>query len=101
MGSNLALSVSDIDGLTDWCMQEQPDLVVIGPEAPLCAGLTDALEAIDIPVFGPNKAAAGLEGSKEFAKEIMDAAVSLPLRLLVLPMWRKRVLMYKNEAHPL
>ena len=40
VGSNLALSVTDIDGLTDWCKQEQPDLVVIGPEAPLCAGLT-------------------------------------------------------------
>ena len=55
VGSNLALGVTDIDGLTDWCKQEQPDLVVIGPEAPLCAGLTDALEAIDIPVFGPIK----------------------------------------------
>ena len=74
IGSNLALSVTDIEGLTDWCKQEQPGLVVIGPEAPLCAGLTDALEAIDIPVFGPNRAAAELEGSKEFAKEIMDAA---------------------------
>ena len=67
VGSNLALSVTDVEGLTDWCKQEQPDLVVIGPEAPLCAGLTDALETIDIPVFGPNKTAAELEGSKEFA----------------------------------
>ncbi|MFC5502170.1 phosphoribosylamine--glycine ligase [Lysinimonas soli] len=50
------------------------DLVVIGPEAPLVAGVADALRAKDIPVFGPGKAAAALEGSKAFAKRIMDAA---------------------------
>lgn len=47
------------------------DLVVIGPEAPLVEGLTDDLEAQGIPVFGPSKAAAELEGSKVFAKDIM------------------------------
>ena len=62
VGSNLALGVTDIEGLTDWCKQEQPDLVVIGPEAPLCAGLTDALEAIDIPVFGPKQSGCRIRG---------------------------------------
>ncbi len=50
------------------------DLVVIGPEAPLVAGVADVLRERGIPVFGPGKAAAQLEGSKTFAKRIMDAA---------------------------
>jgi phosphoribosylamine--glycine ligase len=50
------------------------DLVVIGPEAPLVAGVGDALRRSGIPVFGPGRAAARLEGSKTFAKEIMRAA---------------------------
>ena len=50
------------------------ELVVIGPEAPLVAGVADAIRAVGIPVFGPNQAAAALEGSKTFAKRIMDAA---------------------------
>ncbi|MGN6503764.1 MAG: phosphoribosylamine--glycine ligase, partial [Pseudolysinimonas sp.] len=50
------------------------DRVVIGPEAPLVAGVADAVRAAGIPAFGPGKAAAALEGSKAFAKRIMDAA---------------------------
>lgn len=50
------------------------DLVVIGPEAPLVAGVADAVRAVGIPVFGPTKVAAQLEGSKTFAKEVMAAA---------------------------
>ncbi|MBN7793721.1 phosphoribosylamine--glycine ligase [Microbacterium esteraromaticum] len=50
------------------------DLVVVGPEAPLVAGVADVLRERGIPVFGPGKAAAQLEGSKAFAKRIMDAA---------------------------
>ena len=53
---------------------EAVDLVVIGPEAPLVAGLVDALAEAGIPAFGPSAAAAQLEGSKTFAKEIMLAA---------------------------
>lgn len=50
------------------------DLVVIGPEAPLVAGVADALRRADVPVFGPDAAAARIEGSKAYAKEIMQAA---------------------------
>lgn len=50
------------------------DLVVVGPEAPLVAGVADAVRAAGIPVFGPDAAAARLEGSKAFAKEVMAAA---------------------------
>ncbi len=74
LGTNLEFGASDIAGIKEWCVVNQPDLVVIGPEAPLCAGLTDILEAEGIRVFGPSKAAAELEGSKQFAKEIMKAA---------------------------
>jgi len=74
LGWNVAIAATDVVGLRDWCVAERPDLVVIGPEAPLCDGLTDLLEAEGIRVFGPNRAAAELEGSKEFAKEVMAAA---------------------------
>ena len=50
------------------------DLVVVGPEAPLVAGVADAVRAVGIPVFGPSAAGARLEGSKAFAKEVMAAA---------------------------
>ncbi len=73
-GTNLNFSATDLEGIQGWCRENHPDLVVIGPEAPLCAGLADVLEADGVRVFGPNKAAAELEGSKQFAKEIMKAA---------------------------
>ena len=52
----------------------RPDLVVVGPEAPLVAGLADELRQRGIAVFGPSAAAAQIEGSKSFAKDVMDAA---------------------------
>src|SRR4051794_15705092 len=52
----------------------RPDLIVIGPEAPLVAGLADELLGAGIAVFGPGREAARIEGSKRFAKEVMDAA---------------------------
>lgn len=69
----------DVDPLdpvavTELAVKETADLVVIGPEAPLVAGVADALREKGIPVFGPSKAAARLEGSKDFAKQIMSAA---------------------------
>ncbi|MFT4229640.1 MAG: phosphoribosylamine--glycine ligase [Microbacterium sp.] len=60
--------------VTDHAIEHGIDLVVIGPEAPLVAGVADALRARGVPVFGPGRAAAQLEGSKTFAKRIMDAA---------------------------
>ena len=53
------------------------DLVVVGPEAPLMAGVADALRSINIPCFGPNRAAAMIEGLKSYAKKVMTAA-SIP-----------------------
>jgi phosphoribosylamine---glycine ligase len=68
------VGAEDIDGIVDTATRESVDLVVIGPEAPLVAGLTDALTAAGIRAFGPTAAAARLEGSKAFCKEIMLAA---------------------------
>jgi len=65
---------SDADAVVALARRHHVDLVVIGPEAPLVAGVADALRAADIPVFGPSAAAAALEGSKAFAKEVMAAA---------------------------
>jgi phosphoribosylamine--glycine ligase len=64
----------DVDGLTRWAREHAIDLVVVGPEAPLVAGLADRIAATGIPVFGPGAGAAEIEGSKAFAKEVMVAA---------------------------
>jgi phosphoribosylamine--glycine ligase len=62
----------DVGAVAHVAVAEQVDLVIVGPEAPLVAGLVDVLNSKGIPAFGPSKAAARLEGSKQFAKEIMD-----------------------------
>ncbi|MBU6235790.1 MAG: phosphoribosylamine--glycine ligase [Alphaproteobacteria bacterium] len=64
-----AVSVDDIAGLVALAKKLKPDLVVVGPEAPLVAGLADALRTEGFAVFGPSKAAAQLEGSKAFLKD--------------------------------
>ena len=69
-----AVPITDDDGLIELAREIAADLVVIGPEAPLVAGLADRMRAARLRVFGPSQAAARLEGSKAFAKEIMAAA---------------------------
>jgi phosphoribosylamine--glycine ligase len=69
-----AVPVSDLEGLTRLAADLAVDLVVVGPEAPLVAGLVDRLSAAGIAAFGPSAAAAQIEGSKTFAKSVMDAA---------------------------
>jgi phosphoribosylamine--glycine ligase len=68
------VGIDDREGLLALARSEAVDLVVVGPEAPLVAGLVDVLDAAGIPAFGPSAAAARLEGSKSFAKEAMAAA---------------------------
>ena len=70
----VALDPSNGAVVARYAADNEIELVVIGPEAPLVAGVADAVRAKKIPVFGPGKAAAALEGSKAFAKRIMDAA---------------------------
>ena len=74
VATNVNIPVNDIERIVAWCESEKPDLVVVGPEAPLVAGLVDALTAVGIRAFGPCAAGARMEGSKRFAKEIMNAA---------------------------
>ena len=67
----VAIGVDELEKLANFAQERQIDLVVVGPEAPLCAGAADVIRARGIAVFGPGAAAAKLEGSKEFAKEFM------------------------------
>jgi phosphoribosylamine--glycine ligase len=70
----VALDVTDHDAVIAFCKDKAVDLVVIGPEAPLVDGLSDSLRAAGVPVFGPSQAAAQLEGSKGFTKDLCARA---------------------------
>lgn len=74
LGKNVAIDATDPQAVLDLARQTEADLVVVGPEAPLVAGVADALRQAGFAVFGPSGAAARLEGSKAFAKEVMEAA---------------------------
>src|SRR5881396_114409 len=66
------VAANDAAGLIAFCHKAAIDFVVVGPEAPLVAGLVDALEAAGIAAFGPSKAAAALVGSKGFMKDLCE-----------------------------
>jgi phosphoribosylamine--glycine ligase len=68
------IRTDDVEGLLGLCRQHEVDLVVVGPEAPLVAGIADRLRTAGVTVFGPSRAAARIEGSKAFAKDVMRAA---------------------------
>ncbi len=70
----VAIGVMDFAALIAFAQDNDIDLVVPGPEAPLVAGITDAMDVASIPCIGPSRAAAQLEGSKAFTKELCDAA---------------------------
>ena len=70
----VALDATDHAAVIDFVRAQEIGLVVIGPEAPLVDGLADSLRAADVPVFGPDKAAAQLEGSKGFTKDLCRRA---------------------------
>ncbi len=69
----VALDVADHSAVIAFCRANRIDLVVVGPEAPLCAGIVDDLEAAGLKAFGPCRAAAQLEGSKGFTKDLCRA----------------------------
>ncbi len=68
---NVDIAATDIDGLLNFAQQNQVGLTIVGPEAPLVAGVVDAFEAAGQPIFGPSQAAAQLEGSKAFTKDFL------------------------------
>ena len=69
---NVALKDTDVEGLKNFAIENAVDLTVVGPEAALAAGLTDAFRAAGLAVFGHTKAATAIESSKEFAKRLME-----------------------------
>jgi len=73
-GEKLPFSGDDIEAIADFAAETSLDLVVVGPEAPLAAGLGDILRERGIPCFGPDRAAAQLEASKSFMKAVASAA---------------------------
>jgi len=74
LATNHSVSADDVSGLVELAKRLRADLVVTGPEAPLCRGLADALSVVNIPCFGPVAKLANLEGSKLHAKQVMDSA---------------------------
>ncbi|MBX3233678.1 MAG: phosphoribosylamine--glycine ligase [Labilithrix sp.] len=74
IGMNHAVAIGDVDALVALAKEEEVDLVVVGPELPLTLGLVDRLAARGIRAFGPTQAAARLEGSKAFMKDICKRA---------------------------
>ncbi|MGH7647977.1 MAG: phosphoribosylamine--glycine ligase, partial [Gemmatimonadaceae bacterium] len=73
-GRCVAVKAGDVAGLVALARDERPDLTLVGPEAPLAAGLADALREHRLPVFGPSAAAARIESSKAFSKQLMKDA---------------------------
>jgi phosphoribosylamine--glycine ligase len=74
IATNINVGAEDCDGLLEWARTNRPDLTVVGPEVPLCAGIADIFAAEGLAVFGPSGEAAQMEGSKAFAKDVMTAA---------------------------
>jgi phosphoribosylamine---glycine ligase len=74
VATNRPVVAEDPEAVTALAREERADLVVVGPELPLSRGVADAVRRAGIPVFGPNRAAAHLEASKAFAKDVMAAA---------------------------
>ncbi len=74
LAEQLGVDVADPAAVAELAKRWQADLVVIGPEVPLVAGAADAVRKAGIPVFGPSAAAARIEGSKAFAKDVMATA---------------------------
>jgi phosphoribosylamine--glycine ligase len=85
LGTCHPVRAEDGEGLLELTQALGIDLAVIGPEAPLVAGIADRLRHGGIPVFGPSEAAARIEGSKSFAKEILEAAGVSTARTLETP----------------
>lgn len=71
---NVAISAQDISGLVAFALKEAIDLTIVGPEDPLSLGIVDSFQKAGLRIFGPSQTAAQLEGSKSFAKTIMESA---------------------------
>ena len=74
LGTNHDVDAEDIDGLVRLALEESVDMTIVGPEAPLDAGIVDRFEESGLKAFGPSQAAARIESSKAFAKQVMSTA---------------------------
>ncbi|MCH5586600.1 phosphoribosylamine--glycine ligase [Shimazuella sp. AN120528] len=72
LAENVAIGVSEQERLAEFAIANAIDLTIVGPEVPLIEGIVDQFELLNLPIFGPRKAAAIIEGSKTFAKEMMQ-----------------------------
>ena len=69
---NIDVKVNDFQGLADFAATNQVGLTIVGPEQPLVDGIVDFFQARELPIFGPSKGAAQLEGSKAFTKDFLE-----------------------------
>lgn len=74
LATNVSLDLNDLNAVAAWAKKEGIDLTVVGPEAPLAAGIVDVFEKEGLAIFGPSKAAAQMEASKSFAKDVIIKA---------------------------
>ncbi|GAL14063.1 phosphoribosylamine-glycine ligase [Vibrio astriarenae] len=77
---NVNIGVEDIEALVAFAKENNIELTIVGPEAPLVIGVVDAFRAAGLPIFGPTEAAAQLEGSKAFTKDFL-ARHAIPTRI--------------------
>lgn len=74
IATNIPIAVEDLTALVALAHEQKFDLTIVGPEAPLCAGIVDAFQNAGLRIFGPTKEAARIEGDKAFAKQLMKRA---------------------------
>ena len=101
IATNVPIAAEDVKGLVSWAKRNRPDLTVVGPEAPLCAGLADKLTAAGLRVFGPSKAAARMEGSKVFSKDVMEAGGVPTAKAAVFTNMKKALAYLKSAEVPI
>lgn len=100
IAKNVRVGVMDVDGITALAVERQVDLVVVGPEAPLAIGLADRIRAAGIPVFGPSQAAAQIETSKTWAKELMAQAGVQTARYVAVKDFGDGLIALQQFTHP-
>jgi phosphoribosylamine--glycine ligase len=94
------IGAKDIEGVTNFAREKGIEFAVVAPDDPLVMGMVDALEAVGVPCFGPNKKAAIIEGSKAFSKELMRK-YNIPTRnMRSLVIWTKRSCILKRLRSP-
>lgn len=92
------LALDDLQKVADFAEENSVDLTVVGPEATLVAGIADIFRSRGLPIFGPDKAAAELEGSKAFSKRLMQNTTSRQRRSRSARTWRPPRPSLRNTA---